>query len=195
MADFIKGLKVNYSVSALVCILAGLVLLIWPGTTTQIVCMLMGSILLVYGLVQVAAYLRLRERTIISQGMLLLGIVFSVIGLWILFSPEMILMAIPVIVGILIIIHGIHNVSQALELHREGYGRWWVALVFGILTVCFGGVLVRNPFGAVEMVVRMIGISLIYDGASDMWIISRVFKVRKDKEKIIDAVFVDIKDE
>ncbi len=194
MADFIKGLKVNYTASALMCVVAGLVLLIWPGTTTQIVCMLLGSVLLIYGLIQIVIYFLNKERTIISQGMLLLGIILTVIGLWILFSPEMIIMAVPVIVGILIIIHGVHNIVQALELHRDNYGNWWIALAFGILTVIFGGVLVRNPFGAVEMVVRMIGIFLIYDGVSDMWILSRIFKVKKDKEKIIDADFVDIKD-
>ena len=42
------------------------------------------------------------------------------------------------------------------------------------------------------MVVRMIGIFLIYDGASDMWILSRVFKVKRDKEKVIDAEYVDL---
>ena len=47
---------------------------------------------------------------------------------------------------------------------------------------------------AVEMVVRMIGISLIYDGVSDIWILSRVFKVKRDKERVIDASFVDIED-
>ncbi len=38
MADFIKGLKVNYSVSALVCILAGLVLLIREPPPRLYVC-------------------------------------------------------------------------------------------------------------------------------------------------------------
>lgn len=195
MMDFFKGLKANYTISAILCIGLGLVLLIWPGTTTQIVCMLLGIVLLAYGIIQIAIYLFTRERTIISQGMMLLGIVFAVIGVWILLKPEMIIMAVPVIVGILIVIHGLHNVVQAIALQKDGYERWWLALVFGLLTVIFGGVLIYNPFEAVELVVRLIGIFLIYDGASDLWILSRVFKVRRDKERIIDAEFVDIEDE
>ena len=101
-------------------------------------------------------------------------------------------MAVPLIIGILILIHGVHNVIQAVDLQKDGYDKWWVALLFGILTVGFGGLLICNPFGAVEMAVRMIGISLIYDGASDMWILSRVFKVKKHKEKVIDADYVDL---
>ena len=111
MKDFLKGLKVNYTASALVCVVVGLVLLIWPGTTTQIVCMILGLALLIYGAVQVFLYLASKERNMISQGMMLLGVVVAVIGVWILIKPEMIIMAVPVIVGILIAIHGIHNIS------------------------------------------------------------------------------------
>lgn len=195
MADFLKSLKANYTISAAVCALLGLVLVIWPGATSQIICMLLGGVLLAYGILQIAIYLFNRERTIILQGMMLLGIVFAVIGLWILLKPEMIIMAVPVIVGVLIVIHGLHNIIQALALKKDGYENWWLAFVLGMLTVIFGGVLICNPFKAIELVVRIIGVFLIYDGVSDIWILSRVFKVKRDKERIIDASFVDIEDE
>ncbi len=195
MADFLKSLKANYTISAAVCALLGLVLVIWPGATSQIICMLLGGVLLAYGILQIAIYLFNRERTIVLQGMMLLGIVFAVIGLWILLKPEMIIVAVPVIVGVLIVIHGLHNVVQALALKKDGYENWWLAFVLGMLTVIFGGVLIFNPFKAIELVVRIIGVFLIYDGVSDIWILSRVFKVKRDKERIIDASFVDIEDE
>lgn len=187
MAEFLKGLKVNYTASALVCVVLGLVLLIWPGTTTQIVCMLLGVVLLIYGIIQILVYLISRERSIISQGMMLLGIIVSVIGIWILVKPEMIIMAVPMIVGILIVIHGLHNVVQAVALKRDGYEGWWVACLMGVLTAALGGILIYNPFTVVDTIVRLIGIFLIYDGLSDMWIISRVFKVKKGKDRVVDV--------
>jgi len=192
MTDFFKGLKANYTASAALCMVFGAVLLIWPGTTTRLVCMLLGGVLLSYGAIQVVICLINRERTVMSQGMLVFGIVVAVIGLWILLSPDMVIMMVPVIIGMVILIHGVHNVIQAVGLRKEGYDKWWLALLFGILTVAFGGILVYNPFEAVEMAVRMIGISLIYDGASDMWILSRVFKVKRNREKVIDAEYVDL---
>lgn len=193
MKDFFKGLKVNYTISALACVVLGLVLLIWPGTTTQIVCMMLGLVLLIYGGVQIILYLASRERSMISQGMMLLGIIVAVIGVWILVRPEMIIMAVPVIVGILIVIHGIHNISQAIALKRDGYEGWWIACLMGVLTAALGAVLIYNPFEVVNTVVRLIGVFLIYDGLSDMWIISRVFKVKKGKDRIVDGegVWVD----
>ncbi len=192
MSDFLKGLKANYTVSAGLCTLLGLVLLIWPGTTMRIVCTLLGGMLLIYGLAQIVIYLINKERTMISQGMMVFGIVLAVIGVWILMQPDMIIMAVPVIVGVLIVIHGVHNVVQAVALKRDGYDRWWLALVFAALTVVLGGILVYNPFEVAETVVRFIGLFLIYDGVSDIWILSRMFKVKREKEKIIDVDYVDV---
>ena len=194
MSDFLKGLKANYTISAGLCTLLGLVLLIWPGTTMRIVCTLLGSMLLIYGLAQVVLYLINKERTMLSQGMMVFGIVLAVIGIWILTRPEMIIMAVPVIVGVLIVIHGVHNVVQAIALKKDGYDRWWLAFLFGALTVVLGGILVYNPFEVAETVVRFIGIFLIYDGVSDIWILSRVFKVKRDKERVIDVDYVDVEE-
>jgi len=97
------------------------------------------------------------------------------------------------IVGILIMIHGFHNAVQAIDLKKMQYDNWWVALLLSLLTVALGVVLICNPFTIVDTVVRIIGAFLVYDGLSDMWILSRVFKTKKNRENIIDtdAVIVD----
>lgn len=194
MINYIKNLKANYTASAVICMVIGLVLIIWPGTSTQVVCMVLGGVLLLYGIVQIILYLFARERTLYLQGMLVLGIIFGVVGAWILLRPDVIIRAVPVIMGFIIIMHGIHNITQAVELKKMSYDRWWLALLFGILTVILGGVLVRNPFTVVNTVVRVIGAFLVYDGLSDMWIISRVFKTKKSRETVIDAEAVEIED-
>ena len=187
MANFLKNLKANYTLSAIICVVIGVVLIIWPGTSTQVVCMVLGGMLMIYGIVQIILYLFARERTLYLQGMLILGIVFSVVGAWILLKPETIIAAVPIIMGIIIIMHGLHNAIQAIDLKKMDYENWWVALLFGILTIVLGVVLVCNPCGAVEIVVRVIGAFLIDDGISDMWILSRLFKTKKNAERIIDA--------
>ncbi len=195
MADFLRKFKVNYTLSALICVILGLVLLIWPGTTAQIVCMMLGIVLLAYGAIQIFIYLISKERTIVSQGMMLLGIVFAVMGVWILLKPEMIIAAVPIIIGILIVIHGLHNVVQAFALKKDSYENWWIALLMGVVTVVLGGILVYNPFKVMDTVVRLIGIFLIYDGLSDVWILSKVFKMKKQSERVIDVEAVEVDEE
>ena len=191
--NYIKSLKVNYSLSAVICVILGIVLLVWPGQSTQVVCMVLGIVLGGFGLIQIILYLATKEKTMVSHSMMMLGVVLAVIGGWIVLKPETIIKAVPMIVGILIVIHGFHNAVQAIDLKKMQYDNWWVALLLSLLTVALGVVLICNPFTIVETVVRIIGAFLVYDGLSDMWILSRVFKTKKNREKIIDtdAVIVD----
>lgn len=191
--NYIKSLKVNYSLSAVICVILGIVLLVWPGQSTQVVCMVLGIVLGGFGLIQIILYLATKEKTMVSHSMMMLGVVLAVIGGWIVLKPETIIKAVPMIVGILIVIHGFHNAVQAIDLKKMQYDNWWVALLLSLLTVALGIVLICNPFTIVDTVVRIIGAFLVYDGLSDMWILSRVFKTKKNREKIIDtdAVIVD----
>lgn len=191
--NYIKSLKVNYSLSAVICVILGIVLLVWPGQSTQVVCMVLGIVLGGFGLIQIILYLATKEKTMVSHSMMMLGVVLAVIGGWIVLKPETIIKAVPMIVGILIVIHGFHNAVQAIGLKKMQYDNWWVALLLSLLTVALGVVLICNPFTIVDTVVRIIGAFLVYDGLSDMWILSRVFKTKKNREKIIDtdAVIVD----
>ena len=191
--NYIKSLKVNYSLSAVICVILGIVLLVWPGQSTQVVCMVLGIVLGGFGLIQIILYLATKEKTMVSHSMMMLGVVLAVIGGWIVLKPETSIKAVPMIVGILIVIHGFHNAVQAIDLKKMQYDNWWVALLLSLLTVALGVVLICNPFTIVDTVVRIIGAFLVYDGLSDMWILSRVFKTKKNREKIIDtdAVIVD----
>ena len=191
--NYIKSLKVNYSLSAVICVILGIVLLVWPGQSTQVVCMVLGIVLGGFGLIQIILYLATKEKTMVSHSMMMLGVVLAVIGGWIVLKPETIIKAVPMIVGILIVIHGFHNAVEAIDLKKMQYDNWWVALLLSLLTVALGVVLICNPFTIVDTVVRIIGAFLVYDGLSDMWILSRVFKTKKNREKIIDtdAVIVD----
>ena len=191
--NYIKSLKVNYSLSAVICVILGIVLLVWPGQSTQVVCMVLGIVLGGFGLIQIILYLATKEKTMVSHSMMMLGVVLAVIGGWIVLKPETIIKAVPMIVGIFIVIHGFHNAVQAIDLKKMQYDNWWVALLLSLLTVALGVVLICNPFTIVDTVVRIIGAFLVYDGLSDMWILSRVFKTKKNRDKIIDtdAVIVD----
>ena len=191
--NYIKSRKVNYSLSAVICVILGSVLLVWPVQSTQVVCMVLGIVLGGFGLIQIILYLATKEKTMVSHSMMMLGVVLAVIGGWIVLKPETIIKTVPMIVGILIVIHGFHNAVQAIDLKKMQYDKWWVALLLSLLTVALGVVLICNPFTIVDTVVRIIGDFLVYDGFSDMWILSRVFKTKKNRENIIDtdAVIVD----
>lgn len=186
----LKKLKTNIVISAALCILLGIVLVVWPALSMQIVCTAIGAVLLVGGGVRLAAYFTAKDGSVYAQMNLITGIILAVVGVWILLQPDKVLAIIPIIVGIVIALHGVNNLQQTVTLCREKYDKWWVALILGLLTVGFGVLLVCRPFEALDTAVKLIGIFLIYDGVSDIWIVSRIYhtaKVLKQEAEALDV--------
>ncbi len=194
MERILKKIKANVLISAAFCIVLGVVLVVWPGMSVQVACMAIGIVLLISGLTRLAAFIFGRDGTLFSQINLILGIIITVIGGWILFQPEKIIAMIPILVGIIIVIHGINNLQQAVSLCQSKYDKWWVALLLGLVTIGFGALLIFNPFAAVDTLVMFIGIFLIYDGISDIWIVSRISRTSREVIQDLGALDVDAKD-
>lgn len=188
MEKILKKLKTNVVISSFLCVLLGLVLVLWPGLSIQIVCTAVGAVLIAGGAMRIISYFRTRDGSIYSQINLIFGIIFAVVGVWIVIKPDKVLAVIPIIVGIVIAIHGLHNLQQAVGLWRDKYDKWWIALILGLLTVGFGVLLVCRPFDAIDTAVMLIGVFLIYDGLSNIWIVSRVYKNAKILRQELNAV-------
>lgn len=193
MESLLKKIKTNVVSSSLLCVILGLVLVFRPGMSMRIVCTAVGVVLLVAGVMRIMAYFAMRDGSMYAQVNLVFGIVLAVVGVWIVMKPDTVLAIIPIIVGIVIAIHGLHNLKQAMELWRDKYDKWWIAFLMGVLTVGFGVLLICRPFAAIDTVVMLIGIFLIYDGLSNIWIVSRVYKNAKMMRQEMEAVDVEIK--
>ncbi len=191
MVELFKKWKTNVVISSLLCVALGLVLLLWPDLSMRIVCTAVGVVLILSGAVRVVSYFFDRDGSMYSQINLIFGIVVAAVGIWIVVSPEYVLALIPIIVGVIIALHGLQNIKQAAALRRDKYDKWWVALILGILTAGFGVLLICRPFAAVDTMVMLVGIFLIYDGLSDIWIVSRVAKAAKNLRQELGAVEVE----
>ncbi len=179
MKSILQKIKWNSLITALLCLAIGVVLLVWPDISSKVFCMALAVVLVFIGLFYTLAGLFSGESNLYYRGSLVAGILLLVIGVWILKDPEKILELVPVLVGVVILIHGIINLKDALRLMRMRYDKWWIALVFALLTVIFAVLLIFNPFGTLQMLVRVLGVALIYDGLSDLWIISRLSAAAK----------------
>lgn len=167
-------MKQSEMIIGIVFVVLGHVLLIWPGISVQVACRGIGVLMLVYGIIQIIAYIRNKEKNLAAHGMFTVGIVTVVLGTWIALKPETVIAALPIITGIIIALHGVQNIVQAVALKKQAYQNWWAAAVIGLITAVFGIILFCNPFAAVETLIRVIGIFMICDGGSNVWIQSRI---------------------
>lgn len=192
--ELLKKLKTNVIISSALCIVIGIVLVIWPDLTMEIACLAIGAVLLIAGIMRLITYFTARDGSVYSQLNLIFGIVLIVVGALILWQWDNVLKIVPIIVGIVIVIHGINDLRQALALHKNEYDKWWVALILGLLTVILGVLLILNPFAALDTVVILIGIFLIFDGISTIWIMSKIYRTAKVMEQEAEALDVEIEE-
>ena len=56
MREYLKNMKISFFLAAILYIVLGLVLLIWPGITSSLVCFSFGLMLLIYGIITIISF-------------------------------------------------------------------------------------------------------------------------------------------
>lgn len=171
-----RKVKGSYITTAILCILFGLILCIWPDKVANAANYVLGSIILVVGIVYLALSFWAKERNFMTGFGMVFSVVLIAIGVFMFLQPQFVLSLFPVIVGGIIVIHGLVDLKCSIDFSTLKYGNWWVALIISFATIGLGVLLIFNPFKAVTLAFRIIGIVLILDGISEFWI---GFKLKK----------------
>ena len=161
-------MKKNYFISAILTIALGAVLVIWPDWSGRILCYLLGAALILMGGIQLIVCIRAERIGFYSKFSMLMNIILILLGVWVCIRPDTVLSLVPVIIGIVMLIHGCMDLQFTMDIKHAGSGKWWIALIFALVTLTLGVFLVMHPFLAFEITMLIIGIGLLYDGISDL---------------------------
>lgn len=183
MKSIIQDMKHNYFVNAVIMVVLGLVLVIWPHILGVMLCYLLGGALALMGVFQLIGFLRGERLGFYNKFNMLMGIVLVLLGIWICTQPRIVLSIIPVVVGIIVLLHGLMDIQYTLDIKRTGNTKWWIALIAAILTIAVGLMLVFNPFTAYEITMVLLGIAMLYDGGSDLVLLIFSYLAQKDTDR------------
>lgn len=189
MREIVERLKIDVIVTALVCIGLGVVLILWPVEVTTVVCKAIGAVIAFLGAVRVIGYILHREQK--HSLHLLLGLVLLLLGVWIFLRPHSIQSMLFIGIGAVLFVHGLEDFKYALEAKRNGYESWAILILMSFLGMAFGIVCIVDCFGMISITLTFVGIILIYDGITDLWIISCVIKAAKAVGKKIEEAQAD----
>lgn len=185
MGTFVEGMKKNYFISAILTIALGAVLVIWPDWSGRILCYLLGAALILMGGIQLIVCIRAERIGFYSKFSMLMNIILILLGVWVCIRPDTVLSLVPVIIGIVMLIHGCMDLQFTMDIKHAGSGRWWIALIFALVTLTLGVFLVMHPFLAFEITMLIIGIGLLYDGISDLVLMSVAAYTQHQSDKRI----------
>ncbi len=117
LKDRDKGALPLMSFNALVDILVGLLMFVFPGVIAKFMIYLIGFVLLAFGIVQIIAFLGARRVMPVSFGSFVLPIVVTLIGGFILFNPfaESVM---TVIAGSALILYGVSEFMSSWRMKK-----------------------------------------------------------------------------
>ncbi len=167
--------RTNWVASSICSVVAGLLLVLFPGQALLNLCYLIGGVAVAMGVVRIVKYFK-EDHTypFLFQPDLILGLLTLGVGIYVITNAKDVMSLIPAICGVLLIGCGVGNILRSLDAKRSGIQFWGVLLALAILSVILGWLIVTNPFATLEVAVIVIGAGLIYEGVTDLVIVKLV---------------------
>ncbi len=174
----IKGIKHEMMGLAIVLILAGIFMILFPNTSGNIICRGVGAVLCIWGVIRLIAYFRNDE--ILGSFGLVQGAALAGFGLYILIRPGIIEVFLTTVFAIIIIVDGILKLQYALDFRKLNANGWWIEAVCAAVMIVLGIVVLMNPFATVAAVMLFIGIVFVFEGVWDLVSILYISKIAKE---------------
>lgn len=161
--EFLKRIKWESLITAIMAILIGVAFVVWPQNTGNVLCYISGVIFIILG---VSAIIRsIAMGLAISAEYMVFGLALLLGGIFCLVRPDAVKGIITVIFGVYLVADGISKMRYGVICSRSQVRGSWVLFIISVLTVALGCVVM---FGSFDSVMLIAGISLIVDGVFDI---------------------------
>ena len=191
MKSVLQEQRRSSALVALVTIILGVVLVVWPARSVSMICAILGGALLLCGLLYVIGWFAGKRRQSKSVFMIIPGVILAGLGVWLMTSSSTVIALIQYVFGAVVLFHGILDLQAALALLTQRMNKWWIDLLLALLTLGLGLLILANPFGTFAALVVLIGITLIYDGVSDLWLIGRLSRSLRNTQLSPEEVVIE----
>ncbi|MEQ3363299.1 HdeD family acid-resistance protein [Raoultibacter massiliensis] len=171
MRRFVKAVSSSIVMQAVLSVLLGLFLTMWPQATTVTVVYLFAAYLAITGIVSLISYARHRSERDGYRGALATGILMVVLALVVFVFPEAVAGFFSLILGIVLVMSGVLNAVRSVELRLFGGGSWLGTLIVSIAIALGGVVIIVNPFDTTVTFVLVLGLLLVAKGVIDLVVV------------------------
>lgn len=168
---------------AVLCVLFGLALIIWPEQARQIICYALGFLLVAFGAASIIAYFARKVLLTGTQFGLAIGVLSVLLGAFLLLRSDLVVTALAAIIGIAVILDSVARLQIALNLKRAVGAQFLPMLICSLITLLFGAVLLFSPFKAINVANIIAGVALLIDGLLTLWSTIQFAVLQKRAEK------------
>lgn len=170
MKGFLEAVRSNMLMQAIVFIIAGVLVMAWPGITTTTIVYLLGAVFALSGIASLIGYSRRASQSYKSPAVLTSGVFMCVLALVVFIFPQAVASLISLILGIVLVLCGVVSAVRAFDMRSFGGSSWIVALVIGAMVAVGGIVIIANPFETTLMFIYVLGALMVLNGVGDLLI-------------------------
>ncbi len=192
MKDFLKNVKVDFIISSALCVLLGIMIVIYRDGVINLLGRTLAILMILIGVVYLGSFLLNLSVNGFSVAM---GILALAAGIWILINPGWIVSLIPVVIGVLLLFHGIRAVMETINARQNGYGSWGVSFVLALICLLSGCICVFDAFEVVENAIVLVGIILIFNGLTNIWTAITAARAAKEYERRNGTIDVEFEED
>ena len=164
-----KKLKPTAAFYGLICVIIGIIDLVNPEKMLNIIAYALGISAIICGLVFIIVYVARDVKYNLNNNDFLSGLIAVVVGIVILIKWQQFMELLPIVLGVLIIVSGCIKLQDAIDLKKLDHPAFLMMLIVAIVFIIFGSILVANPFKSEIILMRIIGVSLIIAGMTDLF--------------------------
>ncbi|MCI8529548.1 MAG: HdeD family acid-resistance protein [Lachnospiraceae bacterium] len=195
MKKLLKQIKWDAILISLLYIVLGIVCIVIPETMVKTIGYLIGALLIIAGAVSMICYLLREAHQNYYRNDFVYGLVSIAIGIIVLYKVDWLIELVPVILGILVLASGCSKLQDVIDMKRMEYGNWVLMLILAVINVLIGVVVIFNPFETALLLFQLVGVSLIFSGATDCFVVLFFAgKIKKYYENLyaVDSTYVEV---
>ena len=160
--EHFKLIKWNSAINAIIFLILGVLLLIYPTESLSIGGYLIASLLMLAGVAYIIRIIKNKGIETNGDGInLVLSIGSIALSITIFTDPTWIIRMINIFVGIILIMSSMMNLIDLIRLRKNRTTSWWIYTVIVSLVLILGIVVIINPLFLSNIIIRLEGATLL----------------------------------
>ena len=168
--------KIGPLLTALLALVGGVLLIIFPTTSAQTLSYIAGGVFAVWGLITMVLFF-LKQAG--NPNGFANGLFFIALGLFMVFRPELIGVIVPYLLGFVMLMGCCLQLQEAVRMQKAGSGQALTVALLGAAETGWALLLIAQAFGAESLAYIMQGVGFIATAVIDL--VTRFWLKRADK--------------
>ena len=182
--DSLSETKALYMFMAIIELIFGLFLIIFPDISAQILTIIIGAILSGVGVFNIISYF-MNKNSSFRQG-ILSGVISTALGIAFIAQSESITNLTSIILGVFVIFEALTSCKRAIIMCRLEFDKWFVPMIIAVVAAVLGVLLLIFPSFFGEAIMIIVGIALVIEAVLGIWSIVFIIRLRSRVEKMMD---------